>query len=100
LSNFFEEVIKSLTNGKKRDLLGLTIYRNTRRVKEKLKRRKIGIINLCCHWVWAMNKGKKNTLNLELKNSLDLKVNLRFFNILSSGENDILEMVDFIMWNI
>ena len=40
-----------------------------------------------------MNKGKKNTLNLELKNSLNLKVDLRLFNILNSGENDILEMV-------
>jgi Sigma-54, DNA binding domain len=93
LSNFFEEVIKSLTNEKKRDLLGLIIYGNTRRVKEKSKRRKISIINLSYHWARTMNKGTKNTLNLELKNSLDLKVNLRLFNVLSSGENDILEMV-------
>ncbi|MCG2724890.1 MAG: hypothetical protein L6420_01315 [Elusimicrobia bacterium] len=40
-----------------------------------------------------MDKSKKNTLNLELKNSLYLKVNLRVVNILNSGENDILEMV-------
>jgi len=39
-----------------------------------------------------MNK-RKNTLNLELKNSLNLKTNLRLFNMLSSGENDILELV-------